>query len=59
MKLDEQPKPIAKWKYMRHLDKALHNLTEKFYAKQTITEKDVQRVQTWWNKLKKYVKEGI
>jgi hypothetical protein len=52
-------KPIAKWKYLKHLDKALHNLTEKYYADANITERDVQRVNTWFSKLKKYVEEGI
>lgn len=52
-------KPIGKWKYLKHLDKSIHNITTKFYADVPLTEKDIQRVNSWWLKLKKYIEEGI
>jgi hypothetical protein len=51
-------KPVAKWKYLNHLKKVIKNVTSKF-ATNSITEKDVQRVNTWFSKLEKYIKEGL
>ena len=52
-------KPIAKWKYIKQLDKAIHNVTTKFYADVKVTEVDVQRINTWFNKLKKHIEGGL
>ena len=52
-------KPVAKWKYVKQLDSAIRNLTKKFYDKTELKEIDVQRVNTWFNKLKKHIEEGL
>lgn len=59
-------KPVAKWKYLNHLKKAIKNVTTKYASDKfydgngnTITEKDIQRINTWFSKLEKYIKEGL